>query len=309
LPDVRKVIVFDDGNRREYFRYYKRRRVHPYMNAIWYQNAERLELANAGYMYDTPWRGVLHTTEGKSAAGAIASYKGNRSTPHFTVTFETGSFKVYQHIPIDKAARSLVNKYGGIETNRTRCIQVEIVGSANSIASISDEYVHGIGSLMRWIESNTTIQRTAPTFKAYPASYGANNGVRFTPEQWSNFNGWCGHQHVPENDHGDPGNIPIQKLFAVETGVKPMYDPPLPLVSIRQDPYGGVIGLGQDGGIYNWFGSLFFGTPAGQPYWGNHKAAEVKFGKEFLPTELPWYNYRYVVVATNGDKYGFGQRV
>lgn len=301
--------IYRDDDHNAYHRTWERRRVHPYMNDIWHPGAEKIELNNAGTMMDTPWRGVLHTTEGNSAQGAIGAYKAGNSAPHFTVTMETGTFKIYQHIPLDKAARALVHSVSKPETNRSRCIQIEIVGYSASISTISDQYVAGIGSLMRWIESNTTIQRTAPPFKPYPQSYGPNNGVRFTYDQWVRFNGWCGHQHVPQNDHGDPGAIPITRLLAIESGVKPMYDPPLPLAFIREDPYGGVIGLGSDGGVYNWFGSLFFGTPAGQQYWGSHKGAEIKFGKEYAPTELPWYNYRYVVIATNGDRYGYGQRV
>lgn len=308
MPNTPKVIHYDNLARRDYHRAYKRRKVHPYMNDLWYQNAEKVELPNSGSMYTTPWRGVLHTTEGATAAGAIAAYRRNYSAPHFTVTFEGGSFKVYQHIALDKAARSLKNALGGVQTNRTRCIQIEIVGEATHISTISDQYLNGIGSLMRWIETNTQIQRTAPMFKPYPSSYG-NNGVRFTAAQWNEFNGWCGHMHVPENDHGDPGNINIQKLLGVQSGVKPMYDPPLPLAFIRQDPYGGVIGLGADGGVFNWFGSLFFGTPAGQPYWGTRKGAAIKFGIEYGDNELPWRNFRYVVIATNGDQYGYGSRV
>ena len=50
-------------------------------------------------------------------------------------------------------------------------------------------------------------------FVAYPGSYGVNAAQRFTNVQWENFTGVCGHQHVPENDHGDPGDLPIDRLF------------------------------------------------------------------------------------------------
>jgi hypothetical protein len=52
------------------------------------------------------------------------------------------------------------------------------------------------------------------TFKAYPGSYGTSNGVRMTGSQWTNFTGHCGHQHVPENLHGDPGAFPIAAILA-----------------------------------------------------------------------------------------------
>ena len=31
--------------------------------------------------------------------------------------------------------------------------------------------------------------------------------------EWMAFSGWCGHQHVPENDHWDPGRINISRLL------------------------------------------------------------------------------------------------
>ncbi len=53
---------------------------------------------------------------------------------------------------------------------------------------------------------------TGVTFKAYPGSYGGN-GVRMSNSQWSNYRGHCGHQHVPENDHGDPGAFPMAAIL------------------------------------------------------------------------------------------------
>ena len=43
-----------------------------------------------------------------------------------------------------------------------------------------------------------------PTFLPYPESYGPTQ-VRMSPAQFARFEGICGHQHVPENTHGDPG--------------------------------------------------------------------------------------------------------
>ena len=45
-----------------------------------------------------------------------------------------------------------------------------------------------------------------------PASYGASP-ARMSFAQWRRFTGICGHQHVPENAHGDPGNLPIDKIL------------------------------------------------------------------------------------------------
>jgi hypothetical protein len=51
------------------------------------------------------------------------------------------------------------------------------------------------------------IQGPGDRWTAYPESYGAG-GQRFSFARWRSFYGWCGHQHVPENAHGDPGAFP-----------------------------------------------------------------------------------------------------
>ena len=67
---------------------------------------------------------VHHTTEGSTAAGAMAAYKANKSDPHFTVDSTT----IYQHIDTASTARSLKNLPGGVQTNRDSAIQIEVVG-------------------------------------------------------------------------------------------------------------------------------------------------------------------------------------
>src|SRR6185295_15130536 len=161
-------------------------------------------------------------TEGNSYAGARTVYlKG--VAPHFTVSFETGVFKVWQHTPINKSARALQHPAGTIETNRARCIQIEIVAHAASAGTLQREYLTGIGKLMRWCEANTGIARSALDFKSYREGIilaRDTSPIRLSPQAWTNFSGWCGHQHVPFNTHWDPGDIDINYLMSVEVGVK-----------------------------------------------------------------------------------------
>jgi hypothetical protein len=37
-----------------------------------------------------------------------------------------------------------------------------------------------------------------------------------TEDEWNNFDGWCGHQHVPENEHWDPGKLDIGRLLRIK---------------------------------------------------------------------------------------------
>lgn len=168
------------------------------------------------------WRGLLHTTEGKTYGGAKAAYASHRGWPHFTVAYPANTFKAYQHIDTARAARALKNPTGGVQTNRARCIQIEIVGTCQASAGWGSQYVgefprgylNGIARLMRWIEATHGVKRSAVTrWKPFPASFGLGNGVRIPAADWPVFGGWCGHQHAPENDHGDPGLIDIAYLL------------------------------------------------------------------------------------------------
>jgi hypothetical protein len=167
-------------------------------------------------------KGLLHTTEGKTYAGARAAYEKNNTWPHFTCTYENGVFKVFQHVSIFLAARALKNLKGGTETNRDNVVQIELVGSCNLsniswgpqyVESFPLGYLDGIRDLMRWVEQQRGIPRRCNfAFLPYPASYG-DNGVRLTNSDWDNYSGWLGHQHAPENTHGDPGLINIEYLL------------------------------------------------------------------------------------------------
>ena len=176
-------------------------------------------------------KGLLHTTEGKSYAGARGAYVQNNSWPHFTATYENGRFVIYQHNSVLVASRSLRNESGGVQTNRDNVVQIELVGTAdrNKASSWGAQYsgnfpkgyLDGIAAWMRWVEAVRGVpRRSTVTWKAYPESYGAN-GVRLSGAQWDAYSGWLGHQHAPENSHGDPGLIDIKYLLSGEDDMTP----------------------------------------------------------------------------------------
>ncbi|HZC99629.1 MAG TPA: hypothetical protein VFA46_05400 [Actinomycetes bacterium] len=184
--------------------------------ALWYPKASRSAVApvNGGSFVGGAHKGLLHTTEGSTASGAISSYRQSGFWPHFTASYEGGTFRIWQHIPINRAARALANLAGGAQTNRANVIQIELVGFATNPPS-APRYLAGIAEWMRWVEANFAVpRRSTVRFKAYPASYGRNNGVRLSASAWTGYGGWLGHMHAPENLHGDPGAINIQALLA-----------------------------------------------------------------------------------------------
>ena len=153
-------------------------------------------------------RGVLHTTEGTSYSGARSAFAANNSWPHFTITGESGSPSIYQHLPVSVAARSLEHRTGTVETNRQGSIQIEIVGYAKDAPAFSKVYLDGVAKLMRWIEANCGVEKTCSVTFVIPG-----HEQRLTDDAWLQYRGWCGHQHVPHNSHEDPGAIDIAYLL------------------------------------------------------------------------------------------------
>ncbi len=44
-----------------------------------------------------------------------------------------------------------------------------------------------------------------------------------TASQWNAFYGWCAHQHVPENDHGDAGNMNFARVLELANAMEAVY--------------------------------------------------------------------------------------
>lgn len=160
------------------------------------------EGADGGSYTAGPFRGILHTTESERFHPSTKEYYGHKNPPHFTLY----DGQLYQHFPINRAARALANPAGGVQTNRRSAIQIEICWTAKSINDMPEANWSALARWMRWVEAQTGIKRTAPVF-GDSRQYGIGNALELTPSAWKSFNGWCGHQHVPENAHWDPGPI------------------------------------------------------------------------------------------------------
>ncbi|MET9098288.1 hypothetical protein [Streptomyces antibioticus] len=182
---------------------------------------------------------VLHTTEGRT----LPDYGGGASAPTLTAVPDLAARKLkwYQHFDIDTSARALVNAAGGVETNTLNVCQVELVGTCDP--ATRDKWVKGgsavgkdfifwpdapdwalaeVASFLKWINANHGVPLTGPSkWPAYPKSYGSSGGQRMTFTQWNSFKGICGHMHVPENSHGDPGSIDFARLIALAKGTAP----------------------------------------------------------------------------------------
>jgi hypothetical protein len=210
---------------------------------------QRYPGASTTYWYGSKYPGsamesnvvVWHTTEGTS----VPSYDGGSSAPNFTAMpdFTAKRLVWYQHFDFDVSSRALVNKAGGVQTNTLNVVQVEIVGTCDPAThtkwqkagrahlytpELPDWAIRDLAAFAKWAHENHNVPLTSGvTFKAYPSSYG-NSSVRMSYSQWNNYRGHCGHQHVPENDHGDPGLLPMAAILARAKGTTPAKPAPTP---------------------------------------------------------------------------------
>lgn len=207
---------------------------------------QRYPGASTAYWYQDTYGGdamevnvvVLHTTEGRT----VPSYSGGAEAPNFTALpdFAAQKLRWYQHFDFDVSSRALVNLSGGVETNTLNVSQVELVGTCDPAThskwagagyqhiywpEAPDWALREVAAFLSWAHTQHGVPLSGPaTWKAYPASYGSGNGVRMTAAQWTAFKGVCGHMHVPENQHGDPGAIDFSKLIALAKGTTPEED-------------------------------------------------------------------------------------
>lgn len=209
---------------------------------------QRYPGASTAYWYGSKYPGsamesnvvVWHTTEGTSLPG----YSGGSEAPNFTAMPDFAAQRLvwYQHFDFDVSSRALVNAAGGVETNTLNVVQVEIVGTCDPgthqkwakagyrhlyTPELPDWAVRDLAAFAKWAHDHHGVPLTsAVTFKAYPASYGTSNGVRMSASKWASFTGHCGHQHVPENLHGDPGLLPMAAILnAASSGTTSEEDP------------------------------------------------------------------------------------
>ena len=160
---------------------------------------------------------VLHSTEGYGWPG----YQGGAVAPTFTIWPGVG---VRQHFPVNMGARALMNQPGGVETNGAGAIQVEMVGTCVQggpgiyYPNATDGQLSELAALTRWLRDSWGLKvQSTVRWVPYPQSYGFNAAQRLSGAAWTAYEGILGHQHVPENDHGDPGAFPIQRLLALTT--------------------------------------------------------------------------------------------
>lgn len=168
------------------------------------------------------WKFVVHTIEGVKQHAPIYwprtdTFFGHQGWPHWVADTD----KIVQHLPATRGARTLVNKSGGVETNFSNCLQIELMWNAGSISLAPDDLMKNLKRVLDWTSSELELPLDFSAFE--------ENWPRMSFSKWkglSNDRIWVvGHRHVPENDHWDPGHdMPLEILKGGDYVTKEQYD-------------------------------------------------------------------------------------
>lgn len=178
---------------------------------------------SGGSMTGGPYKVVLHTTE----TAGIPTYSGGATAPH--LTYYAAKRQWVQHVSFLYAARALRNEAGGVQTNRDSALQVEIVaysdknmvdkygGGRVKVSQLTEANLGDLADFLKWASREFGVKLRWPGKQALSYSQANARGFRMTGPEWDAYGGVCGHQHVPENFHWDPGAIRWSSLITPQT--------------------------------------------------------------------------------------------
>lgn len=159
---------------------------------------------------------LLHSTE---TAGGWPGYGGGSVAPN--MTFEPWRHEWRQHFDLLRSSRALANA-GNYKTNRASVVQVEISAYCDphlasrfghSVYDMDDRAYDMLGEFISFCHEHGLPLDAAPLWLPYPESAGVGNGVRMGVETFDRFRGILGHQHAPQQGHGDPGAIRVRRII------------------------------------------------------------------------------------------------
>lgn len=214
---------------------------------------EVIPATNAGGSFNgSPWKLCLHTTEGSSIEGAVGAYRVNTGWPH--ITCDPARRRKAQHYELNLSSRALAHPSGTPETNRAGIINIEIVGFAAQTGAWPKDWLAWLAAdVFAPVRAVCPFALAAPLFVAYPSSYGLGASQRFSRAMFAGYSGIIGHQHVPDNDHGDPGALDVATIIATLGGATPVPSPTrrYKVNAILDDPVSGETSIAElrDDGI------------------------------------------------------------
>ena len=191
----------------------------------WLPGAIRVTPSKPGFAFDpNPKRVVIHTTESHGTVQNPVGFHAGLPWPYHIVVYlpshRHNPRTITQAIPLDKAAYALKSGKPHGETNRAGALQICIDGDAKDMRNLSNEDLDWlVEAVLRPIMSAWGVKNTWATFRdtlnnTSPPIATEASPNRMSWGQWNQFNGVCGHQHAPSNDHWDPGALHASYLAA-----------------------------------------------------------------------------------------------
>lgn len=159
---------------------------------LWYPKAIKHPLNDAGPFTGGGPKILHHTTEGDTYPGPSLYHE---TQPHFTCDHRKRT--IFQHVPLNRASKSLLHPSGTGETNHDNVIQIEHLGHAATSGDWSKDDYAFIADFCRWIEKQTGCPRSCGVSFSHPK--------RMAWQDWHRYAGHLGHVHAPYNLHTDPG--------------------------------------------------------------------------------------------------------
>lgn len=175
-------------------------------------------LLNAGPMTQRDkHRGIIHTTESDwwavDAMHHVLDVKRAASTLLIGGRRGLKNPVVYQHMPLNVAARALEHP-AGAETNRAACVQLEWCWRAANGGDAPDWMLKALANLFTLVDHRYNIAARAPR-----AFAGAGKAHRMSAAEWRACYGYFGHEHVYGNIHWDPGAFKSSRFIHLLTHV------------------------------------------------------------------------------------------
>lgn len=142
---------------------------------------------------------TLHTTETSAKPNWQAQQSG---IPHLTVDLQDSS-KLWQHLDFGIAAYTLTGGEHSPNSDSGQNVQIEIIGFASQSPGWSVPAYTALAGILEWLCDNTGVPYV------FPVPFGPNGDQDRLgwDGQWEIVSGILGHEHVPYNDHWDPGDL------------------------------------------------------------------------------------------------------